>query len=91
MGFKELMSNEVRRIEQALPHSDREVEALSDEDLATHIETLKKLYGELHLVGVHFEGFRRHLENEAERRKANKYLDEYLASMGAAVGFKRRV
>jgi hypothetical protein len=33
MGFKELMSHEVGRIEQALPHSDREIAALSDEDL----------------------------------------------------------
>jgi hypothetical protein len=29
MGFKELVSDEVRRIEQALPHSDREVATLS--------------------------------------------------------------
>jgi len=74
MGFKELVSDEVRRIEQALPHSDREVATLSDEDLTAHIEMLKELYRELHLVGVHFEVFRQHLESEAERRKMNKGL-----------------
>jgi len=45
MGFKELVSDEVRRIEQALPHSDREVATLSDEDLTAHIEMLRSCIG----------------------------------------------
>jgi hypothetical protein len=97
MGFKELVSDEVRRIEQALPHSDRAIAALSDEDLTAHIEMLKELYRELHLVGVHFEVFRQHLERESERRKASKGLAGIIEKfIGASVKpepelrFKRR-
>jgi hypothetical protein len=90
MGFKELMADEVHRIEQALPHSDREIEALSDEDLAAHIETLKELYAELHLISVHFQVFRRHLESEAERRRTSKGLADIVEGLIGAPRFKRR-
>jgi hypothetical protein len=93
MGFKELMRDEVRRIEQALPHSDREVATLSDEDLTDRIEILKELYRELHLVGVHFQVFRQHLESEARRREMNKGLAGVIEKLTGTSRptFKRRI
>jgi hypothetical protein len=91
MGFKELLLDEVRRLDQVLPHSDREIVALSDEDLTARVEMLKALYRELHLVGVHFEVFRQHLEIEVEGRKMDKGLVGIMEELiGPEVKFKRR-
>jgi hypothetical protein len=92
MGFKELMADEVRRIEQALPHSDREIKALDDAELAAHVETLKDLYVELHLMSVHFQVCQ-HLEMEVERRKERKVdmrLADAMEEFLGAPRFKRR-